>query len=89
MSIVPAAAQINAMQNNTMTVAPIARPIGDGGVSTISRAAGRKASSSPFLTRLWRNDLMRRRVNLATAAADLTAAAALADFMDSRLQSVQ
>jgi hypothetical protein len=28
-----------------MTVAPIPRPIGEGGVSTISRAAGRKASS--------------------------------------------
>ena len=47
MSIVPDQAQASAAQNSTMMVAPIARPIGDGGVSTISSAAGRKASSSP------------------------------------------
>ena len=46
MSTCPKHAQIKARQNTAMMVAPIARPIGDGGVSTISRAAGRKAISS-------------------------------------------
>src|SRR6185503_5519989 len=45
MSISPKAAQASAAQKTRMTVAPIARPIGDGGLSTISRAAGRNASS--------------------------------------------
>src|SRR4051812_1372656 len=52
MSIWPKLAQATARQKSTMSVAPIARPIGDGGVSTISRAAGRKASS--FLVRRFR-----------------------------------
>src|SRR5258708_2807342 len=42
----PRQAQANASTNSAMTVAPIARPVGDGGVSTISSAAGRNASSS-------------------------------------------
>src|ERR1700737_19472 len=46
MSILPTAAQTSATQNTAMIVAPMARPIGEGGVSTISSAAGRKASSS-------------------------------------------
>src|SRR6188508_3771574 len=45
MSISPRAAQASAAANTRMTVAPIARPAGDGGLSTISRAAGRNASS--------------------------------------------
>src|SRR5437660_3403362 len=45
MSTVPRQAQASASTNTAMIVAPIARPIGDGGVSTISSAAGRKASS--------------------------------------------
>src|SRR6185503_4780247 len=45
MSISPKAAQASAAQKTRITVAPIARPIGDGGLSTISRAAGRNASS--------------------------------------------
>src|SRR5262249_38704131 len=45
MSTVPSAAQAMARQAATITVAEIARPIGEGGVSTISSAAGRKASS--------------------------------------------
>ena len=57
-----------------MIVAPIARPIGDGGVSTISSAAGRKASSCS-----------RRR----TGASAETAMIFLADFMDAGLQVVQ
>ena len=46
MSIVPQEAQASAAQNSRMMTAAIARPIGDGGVSTISSAAGRNASSS-------------------------------------------
>ena len=45
MSTVPRQAQASASTNTMMIVAPIARPIGEGGVSTISSAAGRKASS--------------------------------------------
>src|SRR6202040_3124432 len=45
MSTVPSDAHSTARQNNTMIAAPIAWPIGDGGVSVISSAAGRKASS--------------------------------------------
>src|SRR5258707_10722952 len=48
-SISPRHAQVRARMNSRMIVAPIARPIGDGGVSTISRAAGRNASSSALL----------------------------------------
>ena len=46
MSTSPNVAQPSARQNATMTVSPISRPNGDGGVSTISSAAGRNASSS-------------------------------------------
>src|SRR5215471_1999163 len=46
MSAVPMHAQTSATLNATMTVNAMARPIGEGGVSTISRAAGRNASSS-------------------------------------------
>ena len=45
-SVVPSAAHPNATQNSTMIVTPTIRRVGDGGVSTISNAAGRKASSS-------------------------------------------
>jgi hypothetical protein len=78
MSMVPAQAQIRATQKSSMIVAPNARPIGDGGVSTISSAAGRNASSSPRLLRARRNELTRRIVNPAIAAA-------LADLMNSCL----
>src|SRR5215472_9811732 len=46
MSIFPNAAQASARQNMAMMVTPTARPIGEGGVSTTSSAAGRNASSS-------------------------------------------
>src|SRR4029078_2251900 len=46
MSTVPHQDQTSAAQNSTAIVTEIMRPIGDGGVSTISSAAGRKASSS-------------------------------------------
>src|SRR5437667_5915561 len=44
-STLPTEAQTSAAQNTEMIVAPIARPMGEGGVSVISSAAGRKASS--------------------------------------------
>ena len=59
MSIVPAEAQISAAQNNRIMVAPIARPIGDGGVSTISSAAGKNASSSPRCRRTREREVRR------------------------------
>src|SRR5262245_23147415 len=81
MSIVPHQAQASAAQNSRMMVAPIARPIGDGGVSTISSAAGRNASSSPRLSCARRNGM--------TSRIGVAGVAGLADFMDSCLQSVQ
>src|SRR6478752_4416178 len=72
MSILPKYAQASAAQNRTAMRMAIERPIGDAGVSTISSAAGRNASSS----------LLRRslgRVKTTTF---------LADFMDSTLQAV-
>src|SRR6478736_7801364 len=80
MSIVPHHDQTNATQNSTTIVATITRPIGDGGVSTISSAAGRKASSS-------RLSLMRR--NGTTISVRLMGRAPLADFINSSLQPVQ
>src|SRR5262245_27053543 len=47
MSSVPMHAKASATLNTAMMVKAMARPIGEGGVSTISRAAGRN-SSSPF-----------------------------------------
>src|SRR5581483_5266058 len=44
-STVPTHAQPSARQKTVMIVKAIARPRGEGGVSVISRAAGRKASS--------------------------------------------
>src|SRR6185437_3101146 len=73
MSTVPKVAQISARQNRAMIVAPIARRVGEGGVSTISRAAGRKASSSS-----------RRRSSFFGNGIIF-----LADAMDSRLQVVE
>jgi hypothetical protein len=42
----PKLAHISANTNAAITLAPIARPIGEGGVSTISSAAGKNSSSS-------------------------------------------
>ena len=41
----PSDAQPSATQNSAMIVTPTIRRVGDGGVSVISNAAGRKASS--------------------------------------------
>ncbi len=45
-SIWPNTAQASARQNSAMRVRPMARPIGEGGASTISSAAGKNAISS-------------------------------------------
>jgi hypothetical protein len=45
MSTLPKVAHASATQKMAMMVAPMARPTGEGGVSAISIAAGRKASS--------------------------------------------
>src|ERR1700737_1643228 len=74
MSILPTAAQTSARQNTAMIVAPMARPIGEGGVSTISSAAGRKESSSGS-----RGD----------CALGNGMTAALADFMDATLDAME
>src|SRR6476620_6626492 len=74
MSILPKAVQASARQNKAMIVTPMARPIGDGGVSTISSAAGRKASSS-------RSRRLRAFGNGTTAA--------LVDFMNATLQAIK
>src|SRR6516165_7244355 len=59
MSIVPHHDQATAAPNSRMMLTPIARPIGDGGVSTISSAAGRNASSSPRRSGARRNGTTR------------------------------
>src|SRR5215472_3415146 len=55
-STLPKHAHARAMQNNAMMVPLMAFAIGDGGVSTISSAAGRKASSSSRGCGLYRLD---------------------------------
>src|SRR5262245_34914735 len=72
MSMLPKQVQAKARQKRLMIVAPMARPVGDGGVSTISSAAGRNASSC----------LLRRR------RASGRGTTFLADFMDATLQAV-
>src|SRR5262249_28676626 len=80
-SIVPHQAQTRATQNKTRIALPTARPSGDGGVSTISSAAGRNASSSRRLPRGRRNGI--------TRCADGLGSASSADLMESSLQSMQ
>src|SRR6516165_6792778 len=73
MSVVPREAQAIARQNKAMTVIEITRRVGDGGVSVISRAAGKNASS-----------YSRRR-----AAVCGNGTTFLTDFMDTSLQVVE
>src|SRR6266478_5854103 len=80
-SIVPHHDQTNAAQNSRMMVAAIVRPVGDGGVSTISSAAGRNASSSRRLSGAG--------LNGTTRALTPAGMASLVDFMDTCLQPVQ
>src|SRR6516165_6787652 len=77
MSILPNDAQAKARQNRTIIVQATARPIGDGGVSTTSRAAGKNASS--YLSRR-----LDRRGSGMIFLAELSA-----DFMDPGLQAVE
>src|SRR5262249_50810381 len=77
MSTSPSDAQAKAKPNSATIVTPIARPIGEGGVSTISSAAGKNASSS----------LSRRLAPRGSAITFL--ASSLADFMDSGLQAMK
>src|SRR5271156_3792477 len=80
MSTCPKMAQISARTKSATMVMPIERPIGDGGVSTISSAAGRKASSS----------FSRRSRFIGNDTTFFVASiAALADLMDATLQPVK
>src|SRR5436190_21025727 len=79
MSIVPHQAQMSAAQNNMMSEAPIARPIGDGGVSTISNAAARNASS-------WARLPVSR---VEGTGVELRNGLSLSDFMEPCLQAMQ
>src|SRR5262245_57751553 len=109
-STLPKHAQARATQNNAMTVPLIASAIGGGGVSTISSAAGRKASSSlrvdgwerparaalqrlamlPTMPRAATESTCGRSCGRPSAPLDRAASrAALADFMDACLQTVQ
>src|SRR5262249_51904431 len=80
-SMVPHHAQTRAAPNSSMMLAAIARPIGDGGVSTISSAAGRNASSSLRLPRARLSGMMSRP--------GLPGSVGSADFIDSCLQQMQ
>src|SRR5437879_2870417 len=73
-STLPSDAHTSAALKTAMMLAPIARPIGDGGDSVISSAAGRNAISSPL-----------RRASARGNATMLR----LADCMDTCLQIVQ
>src|SRR6516162_4656425 len=80
----PKNAHTSARQNKAMMLNTIVRPIGDGGVSTISSAAGRKASSSlsrPLLVRE-EGSAFRR---FGAAPCDVC----LADCMDARLEPME
>src|SRR5260221_6340530 len=81
MSIVPHQAQTSAAQNTNIMLAAIARPTGDGGVSTISSAAVRNASSSARLSCARRNGMTRGMGLADIADSD--------DFMEPRLQPMQ
>src|SRR6516165_406433 len=81
MSIVPHHDHASAAPNSRMMLAPIARPIGDGGVSTISSAAGRNASSSPRRSCTRRNGI--------TPGVGSGGVVGLADFMEACLQPMQ
>src|SRR5215475_1531832 len=77
MSTSPSDAQAKTKPNSAMIVTPMARPIGEGGVSTISSAAGRNASSC----------LSRR---FGGGGSGMTFLAAFsADVMDSGLQAME
>src|SRR5207302_1547364 len=74
MSIFPKAVQASATQKSAIIVSATARPTGEGGVSTTSRAAGRNASSSRS----------RRVLDFGKATT-----AALLDFMEAALDAME
>src|SRR5215467_6798459 len=73
MSTLPRDAHVSARQKSAMIVPPIAPANGGGGVSTISRAAGKKASSCADRDRRFGTD----------------GASASANFMDARLHAIE
>src|ERR1700722_3419999 len=79
-SMWPKLAQIKPKQNSVAIDPLIARPVGEGSISTILRAAGRK-SISCFSRR--------SRVKGKEMTFFATEIAALADFMDVALQTVE
>ena len=80
-SMVPHHDQTRAAQNSRMMTATILRPTGDGGVSTISSAAGRNANSSSRLACTGRSG-----TTPCVGEADI---ADLADFMEPSLHPMQ
>src|SRR5262245_43472273 len=84
MSTWPKNAHASARQKRAMMLNAIVRPIGDGGVSTISSAAGRNASSCLSRPLLVREEGSAFRM-FGAAACDIC----LADCMDARLKSME
>src|SRR6516164_9569091 len=84
MSTWPKNAHTSARQNRATMLNTIVRPIGDGGVSTISSAAGRNASSCLSRPLLVREEGSAFRT-LAAAPCDVR----LADCMDARLEPME
>src|SRR6516165_4535005 len=84
MSTWPKKAHTSARQNRAMMLNTIVRPAGDGGVSTISSAAGRNASSCLSRALLAREEGSAFRT-FGAAACD----ACSADFMDARLEPMK
>src|SRR6516165_12356711 len=80
----PKNAHASARQNSAMTLNTIVRPTGDGGVSTCSSAAGRKASSCLSRALLVREEGCTFRT-FGAAACDVC----LADCMDARLEPME
>src|SRR5713226_4342983 len=76
-SICPKVAQASAKTKNRMMTAPMARPAGDAGVSTISSAAGRNSSS------------VRERSRGTSAVVRVGSEMSLADFMEADLGTVE
>src|SRR6516165_1225167 len=84
MSTWPKKAHTSARQNRAMMLNTIVRPTGDGGVSTISNAAGRKASSC-----LSRALLAREEGSAFRTFGAALCEVCLADCMDARLEPME
>src|SRR3954454_24207426 len=81
MSIVPQADQASAAQTSSIRTRAMARPIGDGGVSVSSSAAGRKATSSARRPFPFRNGI--------TVCSGRAAGTVLADLINASLETMQ